>query len=286
MSITPFTHEGSPVRVVIIDDAPHFVAGDVCDYFGVTNRNRVMQHIDSDEKGGTQIDTPGGRQTVTVLTESGLYHLLFILQPAKARGMDTSHIDARLQQLANFRRWITAEVLPSIRRHGGYLTPEATEAALTDPDFIIRLATSLKNERAARAAAEQEALTHRARLTLVEPKAAAFDRWMGSGAEYSIDVAAKALSAAGYLTGRNRLFLELAQLGWAYRDVSGWHPYQAHGPEGTKRLAVRVFYYDHPETGEARGKATLKITAKGIADLAHLRRILPSSVHDVIGDSA
>ena len=86
MSITPFTHEGSPVRVVIIDDAPHFVAGDVCDYFGVTNRNRVMQHIDSDEKGGTQIDTPGEGEVMHTLkvTPAGAVAIAKLVRLAQA----------------------------------------------------------------------------------------------------------------------------------------------------------------------------------------------------------
>ena len=264
MSITPFTHEGSPVRVVIIDDAPHFVAGDVCDYFGVTNRNRVMQHIDSDEKGGTQIDTPGGRQTVTVLTESGLYHLLFILQPAKARGMDASHIDARLQQLANFRRWITSEVLPSIRRHGGYLTPEATEAALTDPDFIIRLATDLKAARAERALAE-------ARAAELAAPAAAWDILVNSFGDYAVADAAKMLSRDPAIEiGRDRLFTWMSDAGWIYRHQGrrpGWRARQSQVDCG--RLVEKAnAAFQNRVTGEMEAALpTIRITPKGLAAL-------------------
>ena len=267
-ALTPFTYGDQPVRVVTIDGEPWFVLADLCRVLDLSNPSMVAERLDADALSTAEvIDSMGREQSARIVSEPGMYAVVFM---------------SRKPEAAAFRRWITTEVLPAIRKHGGYLTPEATEAALTDPDFIIGLATKLKEERAARAALEAEATEQRARLRLVEPKAAAFDRWMGSGAEYSIDVAAKALSASGYLTGRNRLFDELSALRWAYRDASGWHPYQQHGPEGTKRLNVRVFYYDHPETGEAKGKSTLKITAKGIADLARLHDILPEVVAEAL----
>lgn len=72
-TVTPFAYADHEVRIVTIDGEPWFVAADVCDYFGVTNRNRALQQIDPEDKGGTQIDTPGGQQTVTTLSESGLW---------------------------------------------------------------------------------------------------------------------------------------------------------------------------------------------------------------------
>lgn len=272
MTLTPFTYGDQPVRVVTIDGQPWFVLADLARVLDITDVSRLNSRLDDGVRlTHPIIDSLGRTQQATIVSEPGMYEVVIRSDKPEATA---------------FRRWITTEVLPSIRKHGGYLTPEATEAALTDPDFIIRLATALKDERAAREAIEATATEQRARLRLVEPKAAAFDRWMGSGAEYAIDVAAKALSASGYLTGRNRLFDELAEIGWAYRDASGWHPYQQHGPEGTKRLSVRVFYYDHPETGEAKGKATLKITAKGIADLAKRHGILPEIVHEALREES
>lgn len=272
MTLTPFTYGDQPVRVVTIDGQPWFVLADLCRVLDLSNPSMVADRLDADALSTAEvIDSMGREQSARIVSEPGMYAVVFM---------------SRKPEAAAFRRWITTEVLPAIRKHGGYLTAEATEAALTDPDFIIRLATALKDERAARAEVEATASEQRARLRLVEPKAAAFDRWMGSGAEYAIDVAAKALSASGYLTGRNRLFEELAEIGWAYRDASGWHPYQQHGPEGTKRLSVRVFYYDHPETGEAKGKATLKITAKGIADLAKHHGILPEAIHEALREES
>ena len=157
------------IRVVMRDGEPWFVAADVCTFFGVTNRNRVMQQVDEQDKGGTQMTTPGGIQTVTIINESGLYSLLFALQPQKGRGCDEKVLAQKLERVQNFRRWVTHEVIPSIRKHGMYATPATVEAMLADPDFAITLLTNLKQERAARLAAESQNL-------IMQPKANYYDK--------------------------------------------------------------------------------------------------------------
>lgn len=89
------------VRTITIEGEPWFVVSDVCSHFGVSNRNRVMQSVDDEDKGGTQMNTPGGIQTVTIVNESGLYSLLFALQPAKARGVDDAYIEERQKNSVN-----------------------------------------------------------------------------------------------------------------------------------------------------------------------------------------
>jgi len=121
-----FSYMGSRVRTVNVDGSPWFVSADICRYFGVTNRNRALQKLPPEDKGGTQIQTNGGVQTVQIINESGLYTLLFSLEPSKARGMSVEYVEARCQELKAFRRWVTHEVLPSIRKTGRYLiTPSA-----------------------------------------------------------------------------------------------------------------------------------------------------------------
>ena len=95
------------VRTILIGGDPWFVVADVCAYFGVANRNRIMQNVDAEDKGGTQMDTPGGVQTVAIVNESGLYSVLFALQPTKARGVSKEHIEERQKKLHDFKRWIT-----------------------------------------------------------------------------------------------------------------------------------------------------------------------------------
>lgn len=108
------------VRAIEQNGNPWFVAKDVCDVFGATNRNRIMQDLDADEKGYTQMNTPGGIQEVAIVNESGLYQLLFSLQPAKARGVSDEYIQERVNKLKAFKRWVTHDVIPSIRKTGSY----------------------------------------------------------------------------------------------------------------------------------------------------------------------
>lgn len=255
MTITPFTYEGSPVRVVTVDGNPCFVAGDVCDYFGVSNRNRVMQQIDEEDKGGTQIDTPGGRQTVTVLTESGLYSLLFALQPTKARGLPESDIDRRVEQLRAFRRWVTHEVLPAIRRHGGYLTPEKIEAALTDPDTIIRLATDLKAERARRHQLEAQAHAD-------APKVLFADAVAASDGTILIGELAKILRGNGVQVGQNRLFARLREDGFLIRREGSDYNTPTQRAMELGLFRVKETAITHAD-GHVTISKTTKVTGKG-----------------------
>lgn len=111
------------IRMVMVDDEPWFVGKDICEVFGDTNYRRSLSNIDDSDKGVSQIDTPGGKQRMTVVNESGLYSLLFQMQPQKAKGVsqNDSLINERKEKLHKFKRWVTSEVLPTIRKTGGYV---------------------------------------------------------------------------------------------------------------------------------------------------------------------
>lgn len=114
---------------------PWFVLKDVCELFGEKNYRRVSSRLDDDEKGVSQISTPGGPQSMTIANESGLYHALFIMQPEKARGVSDEYIQARQEQLKAFKRYVTHDVLPSIRKTGVYSTnglPDSTREKLAE----------------------------------------------------------------------------------------------------------------------------------------------------------
>lgn len=119
-SIIPFDFETNAVRVAMIDDAPWFVAADVCRVLEHTNSSVALRRLDDDEKGVSKVYTLGGEQTVNVVNESGLYTLILTSNKPAAK---------------RFRKWVTAEVLPTLRREGAYVMPEA-EGAPMDSDFM------------------------------------------------------------------------------------------------------------------------------------------------------
>lgn len=140
--ITPFDFHGHQVRVVTTEDGePRFVLKDLCEVLEISNARQVRARLD--EECVSQADVLDGRgllRQTTVVDEAGMYEVVLRSDKPEA---------------AEFRRWVTREVLPTIRKHGGYLTPATTEQILTDPDTIIRLATDLKDERARREVAEK-----------------------------------------------------------------------------------------------------------------------------------
>ncbi len=134
------------VRVVMKDDEPWFVAADVCDVFGETNRNRAMQALDADEKGYTQTHTLGGEQRMAVVNEAGLYSLLFAMRPRKARGVSEERIEQRQSKLRSFKRWITHEVIPSLRKTGSYSIVSQKPDSYTISDPVERAKRWIEEE--------------------------------------------------------------------------------------------------------------------------------------------
>lgn len=160
--------EFGEVRTIKRDGEPWFVLKDICELFGERNYRRVSARLDEDEKGVSQIATPGGTQNMTIVNESGLYSALFQMQPEKARGVSEEYIEGRKKQLKSFKRWITSEVIPSIRKHGAYITPDTLEQMIADPDTTIRLLTTLKEERQKRVQLENEAKTNRPKVLFAD----------------------------------------------------------------------------------------------------------------------
>lgn len=150
--IIPFSSpDYGTIRTLSIDGEPWFVAKDILDALELDRT--ALRRLDEDEKGVDTIHTPGGDQRVTTVSEPGLYGLV---------------LSSRKPEAKAFQRWVKHDVLPAVRSHGGYLSPAKVEEALTDPDTIIRLAQSLKAERAARAELQRENDALRPRAALAE----------------------------------------------------------------------------------------------------------------------
>lgn len=141
--ITIFNHLGNNIRVMTDEQGePLFVLKDICDALDLGNNREVARRLDSDGVSTTDvIDNLGRKQQTNVVTEAGLYEVIFMSRKPEAKA---------------FKRWVTSEVLPSIRKHGMYATPATIEDMLANPDIMINALMRLKEERAARAKAEAE----------------------------------------------------------------------------------------------------------------------------------
>lgn len=107
--------EFGEIRTMTKDNEIWFVGKDICQAFGDTNHRRSLARLDEEEKGVSQISTPGGMQNMVIVNESGLYSLLFYMQPQKAKGVITKRFpyNERVDKLHRFKRWVTSEVLPA-----------------------------------------------------------------------------------------------------------------------------------------------------------------------------
>lgn len=128
-----FNFKGNSIRTVLINNVPYFVGKDVAEILGYHNSSHdINRHVDIDDRQNYQNGTFESPRGLTVINESGLYSLV---------------LGSKLPQAKEFKHWITHEVLPTIRKHGAYMTSETIENTLTNPDFIIGLATQLNKKK-------------------------------------------------------------------------------------------------------------------------------------------
>lgn len=152
-----FTYNGNEVRTVQKDGEPWWVLKDVCEVLGLKNPTMIADRLDEDERAKFDL----GRQGETnIINESGLYNVILRSDKPEAKP---------------FRKWITSEVLPSIRKHGAYMTPETLEAAILNPDLLIRLCTALKDEQDKNKALQAANSTLAVDNQIMKPKADYFD---------------------------------------------------------------------------------------------------------------
>lgn len=153
-----FKFEGQEVRTVLKDDEVWFVGKDVATVLGYSNpRDAIRTHVfDEDKTNGVEIlDSMGRTQNPILINESGLYALIF---------------GSRLESAQRFKHWVTSEVLPSVRKHGAYMTDQVLEKTLQDPDFMIGLLTQLKDEREKRAQLEVKSKQQEQQIAEMKPK--------------------------------------------------------------------------------------------------------------------
>lgn len=234
------------VRAIMKDGEPWFVAADVCKALEITNAGNAIARLDDDEKGIRSMDTHGGKQEMVIINEPGLYALV---------------LGSRKPEAKAFKRWITHEVIPAIRKHGGYLTPDKMEEALLNPDVLIRLATDLKRERAARIAAEAERAVLEGEAKANAPKVLFADSVTASKQSILVGEMAKLLRQNGVDVGQNRMFEWLWRDGYLHRSGAQRNmPTQRAMDMGLFEVQERTI--NNPD-GSVRLTRTPKITGKG-----------------------
>lgn len=180
------------IRVIVQENGePLFCLVDLCHALNLTNPSMVAQRLDEEER--TKLDL--GRQgETTFVTESGLYAVIFRSDSLLAKPM---------------QKWVTSEVLPTIRKHGAYITPTKIEQILADPDTLIQLVTNYKKERDERLRIEAENTANIQALKAAEPKVLFADAVTASESSILVGEMAKILKQNGIEIGQNRLFIWL-----------------------------------------------------------------------------
>lgn len=216
-----------------------FVAADVCKALGLNDTSKAVARLDDDEKGATSIPTLGGNQNLLTVNEYGLYSLVLASRKPEAK---------------SFKRWITHEVIPAIRQHGGYLTPQKIEEVLLNPDTIIQLATTLKEEQAKRQVAE-------VLLEEQKPKVLFAEAVTTSKQSCLVGELAKILRQNGVEVGQNRLFEILRSRGYLGNKGEQYNlPTQKSMELGV--MEIKKSTITQPD-GSIRVTSTPKITGKG-----------------------
>ena len=227
------------VRALSVDGEPWFVATDVAKALGYGHTPHMTRRLDEDEKGVRLVDTPGGKQQLSVISEAGLYNAI---------------LGSKVPGAKEFKRWVTHEVITSIRRHGAYATPVTIDMIIADPQFGICLLTELKEERDRSAALEAE--NHELR-----PKALFADAVAASDGTCLVGELAKMLRQNGVQVGQNRLFAMLREDG--YLGKSGCNrnvPTQRAMEMGLFRIKETAVTHSD---GHVTVNRTPKVTGKG-----------------------
>lgn len=242
MDLQEFNFNGQEVRTVMRNNKPYFIGKDVAEALGYRRPTKaIADHIDDEDKDEVPIQDSIGRSQMTpIINESGLYSLI---------------LKSNLDTAKRFKRWVTSEVLPSIRKRGLY----ATDELLDNPDLLIQVATELKNEREQRLIAEQ-------RINELQPKATYYDLVLQNKSLISVSKIAK-----DYGKSAQWLNSKLHELGVQYKQGGTWLLYQKYADKGYTQSTTHVI-------DEERNKLFTKWTQKGrlfIYELLKNQDVLP-----------
>ena len=235
-----FSYEGNEVRTVQKGSEILWVLKDVCGILGIEKYRDAATRLDDDEREPVLVDTLGGRQEMIAVTESGLYSIILLSRKPEAK---------------KFKRWVTHEVLPTIRKHGAYVTPAKLEELMNDPDSWIKALTALKEERAAKERLQLEATENK-------PKVIFADAVSVSEGTILIGELAKILKGNGIEIGQNRLFEKLRQDGYLIKRKGSDYNAPTQRAMELGLFRVKETAITHSD-GHVTISKTTKVTGKG-----------------------
>lgn len=234
------------IRTAGTAQEPIFCAADICRALGYSNgRKAISDHCDEGDVTKRDTPTSSGVQSMTFVNESGMYSLIF---------------GSKLESAKQFKKWVTSDVLPSIRKHGMYATEATVESMLNDPENAILMLQAYQRERKERLAAQQQVEKLEAQAIEDKPKIIYADAVKGSTSSCLIGELAKMIAQNGYPIGEKRLFQWLRDNHYLCSYGERFNqPYQQYIEQGLFTMKQNVFSVD----GEMRTRNTTKVTGKG-----------------------
>ena len=216
--------EFGSVRSIMVNNEPYFVGKDVAEILGYKDTAKaIFAHVDAEDKGVGELPTPGGVRNVTIINESGLYNLI---------------LSVKLPNAKKFKRWVTSEVLPAIRKHGVF----AVDTMLNDPDAMIAALQAYKEERQRRLLLESENAVQKQQLLEMKPKVSYYDVVINSPDLISITEIAK-------------------DYGWSAKHMNGY--LHSKGIQYKQGDRIWILYQKYAEQGLTSTKTHAYLTGDG-----------------------
>lgn len=242
------------VRAMVIDGNPWFVAADVCKALEIGDTHKAVGRLDEDEKGRNSIPTLGGIQDLLIVSESGLYSLV---------------LGSRKPEAKAFKRWVTHEVIPSIRKYGMYATDETLDKLIADPRYAAKLFTELANERDKNKALQATVETQAKKIEADKPKVRYYDIILQCEELLTPTQIAKdyGMSAIKF----NRL---LNEMHIQFRQGKKWILYQKYADLGWGQNQTSEYYTDWGFNCDTALRYT-QVGRRGIYDKLKANGILP-----------
>ena len=245
--IQVWNYESSEIRTVQVNGEPWFVLADVCKVLELSSPHKVADRLENDERNQIPVtDSLGRYQNTAIINESGLYTVILRSDKPQAKP---------------FRKWVTSVVLPSIRKHGAYMTDQALEKALTNPDFLIQLATQLKTEQEQRRRLETTVAAQSKQMEQDKPKVLFADSVAASSSSILIGELAKLIKQNGGDMGQRRLFAWMRENGYLIKRCGSEYnlPTQRSMERGLMEIKeTSVIHYGYTTISK-----TPKVTGKG-----------------------